>query len=321
MAHFDFVLETSTTEGTGNLTLAGAVVGHRTFASVYTPVTDAVYYGIVAVDADGVPTGEWELGLGALVDGTTLQRISVNASSTGVKVDFSAGTKRVYAAMSVAAVTAIVDDAVTAHVAASDPHGDRAYADELVAPLVFGAPGIYYGLPGMLVPVGLTVFATAAGWMVGAPLTCHSGLTVTKAVIEVYVARAGSSFEVVIYESTRGVDGGYTAGALVASLGTVNTATIGVKTITGLSVGLTKGAHYIVAAVMNVDGPTLRVMRYSRIGGMDWRGNNLTTTSLAYYRATGVSSPAPSTAPAMSAVEDTSAHYLITPVGLSWTTP
>lgn len=140
MAHFDFVLETSTTTGAGNLTLDGAVVGHRTFSSVY-GIESAIYYGIVAVDADGVPTGEWELGLGGLINSTTLQRIIVHASSNdGSSVVFGAGTKRVYAAQSVAAVTAIVDAivdaAVAAHVAASDPHGDRAaaagYTDEAV---------------------------------------------------------------------------------------------------------------------------------------------------------------------------------------------
>jgi len=133
VAHFDFVLETSTTTGTGSLTLAGAVVGHRTFASVYTPVTDAVYYGLVAVDADGVPTGEWETGLGALTAGGLLQRLIVHASSNSdAPVNFAAGTKRVYATQSVAAVTAIVDAAVAAHAAASDPHGDRSYADSAI---------------------------------------------------------------------------------------------------------------------------------------------------------------------------------------------
>lgn len=137
MAYPDFVLETSTSVGGGNLTLDGAVVGHRTFASVYTPVTDAVYYGIRAVDADGVPTGEWEVGLGRLTVGGQLERLITHASSNSdAPVTFSAGTKRVYAAQSVAAVIALINSAISAHVAASDPHGDRAaaagYTDEAV---------------------------------------------------------------------------------------------------------------------------------------------------------------------------------------------
>lgn len=130
MAQFDFVLETSTSTGGGDLALDGAVVGHLTFASRYAPNVDPIYYGIVAVDGDGVPTGQWELGLGALTVGGALTRIIVHASSNSdIAVVFSAGTKRVYGALSVAAVQALIAAAVAAHVAAVDPHGDRGYAD------------------------------------------------------------------------------------------------------------------------------------------------------------------------------------------------
>lgn len=135
MAIYDFILETSTSVGGGNFTLAGAVTGHQTFASRYTPVTDPVYYGIVAVDDAGVPTGEWELGLGSLTSGGALTRTIVHASSNSDStVIFGAGTKRVYGALSVAAVTALIDAVVAAHVAASDPHGDRAYVDGYARP-------------------------------------------------------------------------------------------------------------------------------------------------------------------------------------------
>lgn len=134
MAHFDFVLETSTSTSTGNLTLEGAVAGHRTFASVYAETTDDVHYGIVAVDADGVPTGDWEVGLGYIESGQLVRGIVSASSNAGSHVDFVAGTKRVYAAMSVEAVTSIVVGRIADHVAASDPHGDRAYVDAYARP-------------------------------------------------------------------------------------------------------------------------------------------------------------------------------------------
>lgn len=90
----DRIKETSTTTGTGTLTLAGAVAGFRSFASVGNANTTT--YLIVAVDANGVPTGEWETGIGTYTSsGTTLARTSLIASSTGSAVSFAAGTKHV----------------------------------------------------------------------------------------------------------------------------------------------------------------------------------------------------------------------------------
>jgi hypothetical protein len=91
----DRVLETSTTTGTGDVTLSGAVVGYRTFASVCS-TNDTTYYLIEAVDGSGIPTGDWETGLGTYSASNTLTRTTVKASSnSGSLVSFSAGTKRV----------------------------------------------------------------------------------------------------------------------------------------------------------------------------------------------------------------------------------
>jgi hypothetical protein len=96
MATFaDRVLETSTTTGTGDITLAGAVTGYRTFnTAIGTQVrTD---YAIVAVDGSGLPTGEWEVGEGYLSAATTLVRDAPLSGSAATPVSFSAGTKRVF---------------------------------------------------------------------------------------------------------------------------------------------------------------------------------------------------------------------------------
>lgn len=91
----DRVMETSTTTGTGNFSLAGAVAGFRDFDSVMAN-GDTCYYLIEAVDANGVPTGDWETGLGTFNDTDTLVRTTVSRSSnSNAAVSFAAGTKRV----------------------------------------------------------------------------------------------------------------------------------------------------------------------------------------------------------------------------------
>lgn len=87
----DRVRETTTTVGTGTVTLAGAVTGYQSFAAVGNGNT--TYYTIA-----GQGTSEWEVGIGTYTSsGTTLARTAVLASSnSGSLVSFSAGTKDVW---------------------------------------------------------------------------------------------------------------------------------------------------------------------------------------------------------------------------------
>lgn len=92
----DRVKETSTTVGTGALTLAGAITGFQSFTAKCS-VGDTVYYGIQTVDVSGAPTGEWECGLGTYSGANILTRTTVTSSSNaGAVVTLSAGTKQVY---------------------------------------------------------------------------------------------------------------------------------------------------------------------------------------------------------------------------------
>jgi hypothetical protein len=87
----DRIKETSTSTGTGNMTLAGAVTGFKTFASVMAN-NDTCYYVIEM-------GSEWEVGYGTFVSATpALARTTLIASSTGSAVNFSAGTKNVFIA-------------------------------------------------------------------------------------------------------------------------------------------------------------------------------------------------------------------------------
>ena len=96
----DRVLETSTTTGSGVLTLAGAVLGYVA-ASAVCANADTFYYSIVGVDANGNPDGSgWETGLGTWGTGNTLTRTTVNSSSNAnAAVVWGAGTRRIAMAL------------------------------------------------------------------------------------------------------------------------------------------------------------------------------------------------------------------------------
>lgn len=83
------VRENSTTTGTGDFTLAGAVSGFKSFASRLS-VNDTTWYCIVGGT-------EWEVGLGTYIALNTLTRTTVYRSSNSDNaVNFSAGTKDVF---------------------------------------------------------------------------------------------------------------------------------------------------------------------------------------------------------------------------------
>jgi len=87
----DRVKESTSTTGTGTVTLAGAVIGYQSFSVVGDG--NITYYTIA-----GQGTNEWEVGIGTYTaSGTTLSRDTVLASSnSGSLVNFSAGTKDVF---------------------------------------------------------------------------------------------------------------------------------------------------------------------------------------------------------------------------------
>jgi hypothetical protein len=85
----DRVKETSSSSGTGNITLGGAFPGYQTFnAAIATGST--VYYTIHNLTA-GFDT-EWEVGVGTFTSPATLVRNTVFSSSTGSLINFTAGS-------------------------------------------------------------------------------------------------------------------------------------------------------------------------------------------------------------------------------------
>lgn len=86
----DRVKETSTSTGTGNFVLDGAVDGFQSFTDALTD-GDTTYYAI----EDGT---DWETGLGTWTEFTaTLARTTVyESSNSGNAVDWGAGSKNVF---------------------------------------------------------------------------------------------------------------------------------------------------------------------------------------------------------------------------------
>ena len=89
----DRVKETTTTAGTGTITLDGATTGFQSFAVVGNGNT--TFYAIVAQVGN-----EWEVGIGTYTSaGTLLARTTVLSNSAGTQptaLTFSAGTKDVF---------------------------------------------------------------------------------------------------------------------------------------------------------------------------------------------------------------------------------
>jgi hypothetical protein len=140
----DRVKETTTTAGTGAVTLLGASTGYQSFAVIGNANT--TYYTIASQSGS-----EWEVGIGTYTSsGTTLARTTViSSSNAGALVNFSAGTKDVF---------------VT-------------YPAEYTANGIGGGIGAVI-LNASTVTASGTILAGQNGFSVG-PLTVASGVTIT----------------------------------------------------------------------------------------------------------------------------------------------
>lgn len=150
----DRVKETSTTAGTGTLTLAGASAGFQSFAVIGNGNT--TYYTIFDAGA-----GTWEVGIGTYTaSGTTLSRDTVlsNSSGTTNKISFSSNSKDVFVTY---------------------PASKSTYEDEAQAVYAGGGTGAIY-LSSQNITVNTTVPSNYNGMSAG-NITLANGITVTVA--------------------------------------------------------------------------------------------------------------------------------------------
>ena len=96
----DRVKEITRTTGTGSFSLEGTSTGYRAFENVCAN-NDTCYYCVVSQSGS-----EWEIGLGTFKTVNTLERTTVHSSSNaGALVNFSAGTKDIFLAITASQFT------------------------------------------------------------------------------------------------------------------------------------------------------------------------------------------------------------------------
>lgn len=169
----DRVKETTTTVGTGTITLDGATPGYQSFAAVGNGNT--TYYTIA-----GQTTSEWEVGIGTYTSsGTTLSRDTVLSSSAGgAKVTFSAGTKDVFVTQPSSRAAYV--DGTTA-----------TFANSGVVPVASGGTGQTGYTNGQLL-----IGNTSTGGLSKATLTAGSNITITNGAGSIEISSASMVWSV-----------------------------------------------------------------------------------------------------------------------------
>lgn len=225
------VAETATTTGTALITLAGAILGHQTFATAYGSSGNAeVPYGILH-DSDGT----WEVGIGTYIGVTNqLQRdLPLDGTSGSSRVNFAAGAKTVYVPR--VAEAAIVARSRRATDVAMEIRAASGQSANLLA--AHNAAG------------GLAFSVNAAGGAAFASRLADSATDLSK-----HIDLWGGTYGFGITSGTLNVVSGgntdfYSEGSLVARLGA--SLAIGTPTAGPAQNGVTVGANAITLQVAN----------------------------------------------------------------------
>ena len=180
MAHVteDRVLESSTTTGTGALTLAGALAGFKAFSSAMTSPSDTCWYVLWAVDANGNPTGDYEEGLGTYSAANTLTRTTIlRSSNANDVVTLSAGSKYVAIGALASKVLQLNNELATifpavgaSAISASATDTLKLFARKVagrMTPRYIGPSGVDQSLQDKLSENGVTIYFPNGGTTVG----------------------------------------------------------------------------------------------------------------------------------------------------------
>jgi len=240
------IAETSTTTGTGNITLSGAwsvpssfITGNRTFNSFY-GTTQRFPYMIQD------QSGNWEKGVGYLSASTTLVRETVldNSLSTTALIDFPAGDKLVM----------VPTDAgqLGCQIAKSDARITSLHATI----------------------AGATSVTLAANSLILIPFVLERPMAVSNLAADVTTLAASTTVRVGIYQITSTTSsGGYYSMSLVFDGGVFDSSTTGNnKTV---SAGINLGQGYYMTATVSDGAPALRAYSTSVI---DYGASQLSST-------------------------------------------
>jgi len=154
----DRVRETTTTTGTGSVTLAGAYTGFQTF-SAGVGNSNSTYYTIA-----NVVSGEYEVGIGTYSSGgNTLSRTTVlTSSNSGSLVNFGSGSKDVFVTQPAARAVYVEGTSVVAANSATVPNSLLANSS-----LTLGSTALTLGATTTSV-AGLTLTTAAVNGTLGA---------------------------------------------------------------------------------------------------------------------------------------------------------
>jgi hypothetical protein len=248
------IAETSTSTGTGNLTLAGAIVDAANY--VYGQTFNS-FYGLNHVFPYRIEdaANNWELGEGYLSASTTLVRVNVfnNSLGTTAKIDFPAGTKRVYV-----------------------PTDARAYGSRMLNKVAYSLTGQAVGIRGTLTLTANTMYV--------APHLIIAPCRLTTIAFRVTALAAGSTMRVGIYNLTKQSDTGNdydSTFTLLADLGTVDTSTTGIKPI---AVDLKLGQGVYGFAVVSNGAPQIMATG-TNIVWTGSAGNTFENNPVSYWSA------------------------------------
>jgi hypothetical protein len=292
----NLVAQYSTTTGTGDVTLDGAVKTNcqavtsaysvdqiGSFTMLDTATGDSmVFRGKLKATPDRLEIVSVRLALGP------------NASSPTAAVDWQAGEKLV------------VNDA------AAEDLGPQIWAGAIGDPTVG-----QYGLPAALVPGSPTTQSIAANASLVQIFQCVENVVVKEMALRIQtLAAAGTSIQFALRRASFVPAAAVTLGDVLADSGALSASATNFKSVTGLSVQLVKGELYAVQAAS--DGtPSLNMQVFTPIAGMNWAGNNNNTNRVGRYTATS-SYPITSTSLSVTPVDVGTVLTGTAPVGLRW---
>lgn len=228
------IAETSTSTGTGNFTLSGAIYDTANYVYGFTFNS---FYGTSHVFPYRIEdtAGNWELGEGYLSASTTLVRQNVfnNSLGTTAKIDFPAGNKRVFV-----------------------PTDARAFGARMLNKVNYSLTGQSAGIRGEITLTANRMYVT--------PTLITAPVRISTIAYTCTLQAASSTMRIGIYNMIKQPDTGNNYDSvftLLVDLGTVDTSTTGIKFInTDIKLGqgvygfavISNGAPRIMSTSTNI---------------------------------------------------------------------